>query len=756
MFSLLNRREALLDSSTSSHSLTTSQIQTDEMLQSFSHEVSNINSLIGMAEGPVLRREVKPAIDKLYSVGDRLKQIAQGICILEVHPDYVAKFDLPPKLILDSQNPKYPKLKEIDDQGKTVALSHSTTRNLKKIERYFTRKAQVEIGYASGKAFPMRFVFQGAHAANLRDREIELNLPLLLAESVVAASGVGKHEWGHAIADEIIPEYFSNTLLLFYFNAAAEKRINNFVRSLRDDFGLQMDAFEANRLSGNLSEKEIEQKNKMYLHEQFCFAIYEMSYGNGQKPVWLRNPDVIKAVDEAFPLLEPGFKAIPKSLNERDIQAAVAQFRTHLDRAKPIYEKLLPPSLEQIVQKLLEGISPGDLEAMQEAVKGNPSSETDVSLPEGLKAIKELAQKIMENRAGKLAEQFEPESPVLKKKRGEQIQQGSQGQPAVPGNSLDSTPSKAVPADQAKAEETKNPAKSLEPKNYPPRPVPPSASLSPEDKRQMELAAQKAIQDRVQGDLFRSSLPPRMAQAAERLRNILPPTEPEYFEGFYSSGSRMNRKAAIRDALSPAPTGRVMERRLGVGNYDAQILLVSDVSDSIVQAKAKQNTLIASASLYYLCEELGIDYGELVFQSHVKVIKPLGAKLGSYAAKNEKLNAKDKSFSDPQLGAGTAIKKSLDRAIDEIKDRSGETKMIVLITDGQDGAYHKTMSQLKAEAKKHEIKILVLAMGHAKQSIPHEFETEEYRFVADNGSDIPDQLLSLIEWAQKNRLGIRE
>ncbi len=117
---------------------------------------------------------------------------------LPVHPEVRERFQLPDSLVFDVAEGK---ILETKDDGSRVLPNAETDQALKKYSNYLTRRTQIEMAPLTGKVFRILYGMLGSHVTDLRGKEIQLNLVDLLARSLDAALGAGKHEWAHAAID---------------------------------------------------------------------------------------------------------------------------------------------------------------------------------------------------------------------------------------------------------------------------------------------------------------------------------------------------------------------------------------------------------------------------------------------------------------------------------------------------------------------------------------------------------------------------
>ncbi len=678
--------------------------------------------------------------------------------VVDLDPQISERFVLPHQLVFDLREGR---LLEIAEDGSFVPLRPPTVQGIQRLATRLTRQTQVEMGLATNRVFRILYGLMSGHQTDLAGQTIRLDIADMLRRPYLAALGIGKHEWAHATIDRPSERYDAHEPGRLLANVIGDPRMNEYFASLREDFREQMEVMAESCWPERPAAEELEMLRSKLPHEQFASGVI-YAWRQGRVPDWIENPRVREALEQALPILRPAFTLFPESTQDRHVDAAAAEFYRIVDQVWPIYETLLPESVQELVKRLEAGESPEQLmnpfivvlRLPQEpsAADGRPPenvgaglvsapaeveaapsveppaetgrdgeirqpSEQASTAPQSTEAagavreppLQDLAWQILNHRAGRLADQFESQDPQHAERRRQEIAMAQ---------------SRLAP---------------------PPEPIP----LTPQERQQVQEAQQQALQQDVESDLFRRLVPPGAIQAAQRLRRILPPENPTYLEGHFTTGKRIDRRRAVQDTLAPIPSGRVMLRRLRPGERDAQLVILSDVSPSMVDAGAVENSLKASAAAVYLCEQLGMDYGEILFSSEPMVAKPLGGPLRTYARKNELLNQKQEAF---QRGSDTNIRDPLRMAIDWIKERPARTNAIILVTDGAEGWRHqttKTLPELEAEAEAERIHVMVLAMGAAQRSVPQNFK--HYRFSSADGSEIPDQIVELIEEAHQRR-----
>jgi len=658
---------------------------------------------------------------------------------LTVHPEVRDKFQLAANLVLDTVEGPILESKEDGTQG---PLSPENLQALKKYSDYLTRRTQIEMSPLTGKVFKILYGTRGSHATSLAAKLIQLNLADLLERSLDASLGAGKHEWAHAAIDRPSAKYDAHEPGRLFANVVGDPRMNEYVGSLRQDFARQIDALCEGIWPKTITEEETAKYRRLLPHEQFAHAIIHY-WRHGEIMPWIEEEKVLEALGQALPNLKPAFTLLPESNQENDVDAAARQFYAILDKAYPFYQALIPESLQQLMSRLERGEKPEDL--LQEILEvlgshENPKLSATVksdlggtpgSIPQpGMSPenLQQLAQKILDQRASQWADRFEPQDPEAFRQRKEQIA-AAQGRRAEIDHENEGS--------QA------------------PVPGEPEVSLTQEERKRLAVERQKALEEQLKHDLFRTMVPAKAIQAAQRLKKVLPTDDPTFLEGHFTTGKRMDRKKAVQEEVKPLGDGKVMLRRLRPGERDANLVLLSDTSWSVKRAGAVDNTLKASAAAIYLGEKLGLNYGEIVFGQRAKVAKPLGKPLRTYREKNKLLNFKKDSFDDEEINRGTNIREPLALALDWIRGKRARSNFIILMTDGAETVVSeahraRTLGQLQEEAEREGIHLMVLAMGDAKRYVPAIFK--HYRFVADDGEDIPDKIVELFSEAHRNRL----
>lgn len=626
--------------------------------------------------------------------------------VVDLDPDLAERFHLPQQLVFDL---KAGRLLEISETGDFVPLQAATVAGIARLSQRLTRQTQVEMGLATGRVFKIEYGLMTGHRTHLLQQNIQLDIADMLRRPYLAALGIGKHEWAHATIDRPSARYDAHEPGRLLANVIGDPRMNEYFASLREDFRTQMESMTASCWPNPGGPEHLLDFEAKLPHEQFADGII-YSWIAGEVPAWVANPEVRAALDEAWPLVRPAFTLFPASPQAQHVDAAAEAFYRIVDSVWPIYERLIPQSQQELIRRLENGASPEELKNPA-SPGGSPGGPARIELSRA--ELEELAAQILDARAGALADRFEPQDPQRAEERRGQIEAArSRG--------------RVDPAPEA----------------------PSSPALTSAERREVERAQEDALQQAIESDLFRRLVPPGALQAAQRLRRILPPENPTYLEGHFSTGKRVDRRKAVQDAIAPVGNGRVMLRRLRPGERNAAMVILSDVSHSMVKGGAVDNSLQATAAAVYLCEQLGIEYGEILFAEEPVVAKALGGPLRSYARKNELLNRKRDAFG----GGATNIRDSLALGIEWLRERSLASKTIVLITDGEETVRDRTrksLSELEAEAEAAGIHVVALAMGDARDSVPTHFK--HYRFASANGGEIPDQIVELIGETHRRR-----
>lgn len=700
---------------------------------------------------------------------------AGGMLSLPINNAIREKFDLPSGLFLDRNTGD---LLEIVN-GAKARLGEATKKALKAYADYLTRRTQIEMTPVTKKVVQILYTAGGNHRADLSNKRIILNLAHLLGLSLDAALGAGKHEWAHVVIDRGSPKYDAHEPGRLFANVVGDPRMNEFAGSLRQDFARQIDALYSTMWHEEYTPEEQAQFDKLLPHEQFADAvIYFWRFGK-VKPA-ITNERVLEALEQALPILEPAFTLFPASMEEEDVDAAADAFYRILDQAYPYYEELLPEGLKQLLDALAEGERPEDLMQVPNALprmpsgsrpsggdgggaaapQGEPAGGGERSSPktmlgfpsasmmggggappEGARdegsfsagggrtdvgGIAVKAKMILDQRAEQLADRFEPQDADAFEARKQSIARAKAQAAVQAGN-------------DAPDDAPDNAAQSGAP-----------IVMSPELMQKIEKNRKKALAKSVEGDLYRSMVPACAIRSARKLKRLMPPGDPTFLDGFYTTGKRVDRKRAIQDGLRPMPTGKMMLRRTRPGEYDANVVELVDVSSSM--REARDNVLRGSAASTFLGDAVDINYGKIAFAGTMKVVKPLGRPVKTYAKKNQLLRDVQRTFTDSSIVDGTNLREPLAAAIEMIKKKKARINTILIITDGSENntLYPKTLRELEEEAEKEGINVLVLAMGDAQRFVPQHFK--HYRFVARDGSDIPEKIVELYEEVHRKRL----
>lgn len=640
---------------------------------------------------------------------------------LKLHPEVLEKLKRPLELAFD---PAKRRVVQKNSEGTWVELEEAARHALQRYEQYLTRRTQVEMVPLTRKVFKLNYALGGGHRTDLTTKQIQLDMADLLALPVKAALGVGKHEWAHGVIDRPSKVYDASESGRLFANVVGDPRMNEYAGSLREDFAEQIAVLNDEIWPETWDAVRVERFRDYLPHEQFAYGII-YAWRHGKLMPWIRDEKVVDALERALPILKPAFTLFPQSTEDRDVDRAAAEFYEILDRAYPIYRELIPEGLDELKKKLAAGEKPESLwQAVPPGRNGGGSGDGEAQ-PAWSEDPGTAAAQILDARAGRLADAFEPRDEEAFRKRQEQIAAAKQGKDPAGENKDDPEP-EALPEPPLSAREMQDVA---------------------ERRRQI-------FQDQVQNDLFRTRVPPRALQMVQRLKRFLPPEDPSLLEGFFTTGKRLDRNKAVEDTINPTGDGKMMLRMLRPGKRNANLVFISDVTESVVLAGAREPLLKASAAGIYLSEQLKIDYGEILMGGDARVIKELGRPVNSYKKKNRLLDAKRQAFEDREFNGSTNIRKPLALAIQWLKDRKAKTNHILLFTDGGENVvtHPQSLPELEAQAEAEGIHLMVLGMGAAGLYLSKYFKKENYRRTAPDGSDIPDRMIELFEEAHKRRL----
>lgn len=666
--------------------------------------------------------EAAVSLEAVSLMADAAKPSKREHPWVEVHVDFRRDYGLPTSLGIDM---KKMEVLEPDGHGGFQPASAATREALDRLGLYLKQRTQFEMAPVVKRIIDMSFRFFGHHAANLANKRAVFNVIDLMRFSLLGALGVGKHEWAHQLLDELHPKYFATEPGRLLFNVMADPRMQEFVAWLANGlFKPQVEAYNDAQIPVLWTEEEKTQWLAARLpHEQFAYAALYL-WRTGTIMPWIEDPMVREALEEARPYLETAAKALPQSLEEDDITKARDLFVAQVDQVWPIYERLIAEGKKKVRERLEKGELPEDLVR-------EPLSD----IPEGLgQRIQEaggdsgkLVEIIIDGRAEGLADQFEPNDPEKFAERKEGIQRIKDG--------TGDTPEPRPPA--------------------PPPPPPAPVRPAPGYRDQVDVGTFDLDRSRIDNDLYRRLLAkiPKVAGLLARLKKTLPPALPTQLFGYFRNGKRYDPMRMFQNDIGKVPDPREMLQYGPPEDVEANIVVATDVSGSMVMSGADENAMVASAASIYFSEGLNLRYGELVFGSRVESVKPLGRRLGTDLLKNEMLNKKKQAFSRG-LGWGTDIRSGLAKAIEWIRKKRSKADFIILITDGGENvtSYKKTLSELEAECEKEGIELMILAMGEAHAFIPLHFKPEHYRLIDSDGHDIPEIMIEMFEKAHRKRL----
>src|SRR4030095_1507536 len=243
-------------------------------------------------------------------------------------------------------------------------LLPETQAALKKFADYLTRRTHIEMApLVDKKIFKILYALGGNHSTDITHKEIRLNLEHLLTLPLMAALGVGKHEYAHAVIDRGSEKYDAHEPGRLFANVVGDPRMNEYAGSLRHDFADQIkDLMERVWPEEMEPEQEKLWKEKRLPHEQFADAvIYYWRFGKIIPRI--EDQRVIDALNQALPLLKPAFTLFPQSTSDAHVDQAAKKFYQILDQAYPYYKDLIDESMQEVMERLENGEKPEDLMA---------------------------------------------------------------------------------------------------------------------------------------------------------------------------------------------------------------------------------------------------------------------------------------------------------------------------------------------------------------------------------------------------------
>ncbi|MCM8798634.1 MAG: VWA domain-containing protein, partial [Candidatus Omnitrophica bacterium] len=459
-------------------------------------------------------------------------------------------------------------------------------------------------------------------------------------------------------------------------------------------------------------------------HEQFVYGIVYKWFTGKDNPA-IKDPEVIEALKKTYKYAEEIFKLYPQS--KEPTEAELLGFAEQMERKT--YEKIWPEYkklLKESIQQTIGGLKGGTTSPITPGFDPQKASEGDLEIEAG-KIVERESKELNEKLGAKV-----PRPDLQAAKEGLEKAE-AEGKPVNPINGLPPEernphgyfpclPSGCLPA---------LPGKGQQPGQSPQGPPSQGASWSLESRlKELEKKIQK-IQP-----LYQKYLQPiaRLVEdAVNRLRNILEMDELPIWEGRFQTGHRFDFNRWMQKEL----TGRidVFKRKITPQEREHKFSLIIDQSGSM----GGEKSIYARDAIVFFMEtlsRLGIDFNIIGFSDDHWQFKKFGH-IPSIFQKEEIINRMEGDISGKW--GGTNDLEAVKFAVEEMRKQSAETRVIIVITDG-DGNL-KYNKQILDEAEKENIKIIGVGIG---PGMAYVVSTYKYSLKVDEFSALPRAIADIL------------
>ncbi|HKX12326.1 MAG TPA: VWA domain-containing protein, partial [bacterium] len=553
------------------------------------------------------------------------------------------------------------------------------------------------------------------------DRGVMVVNPLAareLSPRQIAAAAI--HEGGHGAISRIGDGFFfekkSRHLL---FNCLEDPRVNEYMTGrlpgARGDFNsLYEELFpDPQKVQKAQEEGEVEPPGALP-HEEFAHGFIDL-WANGRVTEHVKNPQVREVLERLTPMARKIWATRPDLYHPREREVIAKQNEVY-DLIKkhilPDYEKFYKESLEQMKEEL-----------KKQGGKGRPGGPGQ---PGGQKGgsrssideddLDDEAKKILEKRAGELAERLEPQntSPQRQREIDRARRRGENEDPKAKGGKGSYQEKDFRPYDQ---------------KTF--------ADLLKE--RAGRKKDTEAFYDKHPHRRYFDPIRKVAQEVGEILKQVLKLNADYEYQGPHISGTKLDVRRAVQ-AILHDELGILSEEDLKLflrKKYPTRrshgFILLLDESGSMKDEKAQAAALQAMALFQYVMEQLRTDYAVAGFHDTADIHKSF-----EEAIRGEKeLDGFMKEL-ESSGGGGTNDLEGLKLSDNLFQGRDNDEKTVIVVTDGQ--GVEQTAEYVR-EMESRGITVIAIGIGPGTEKVG---EVYKNFYHSHDFRDLPKTLLRIL------------
>jgi hypothetical protein len=557
------------------------------------------------------------------------------------------------------------------------------------------------ISRSVGDDFDLKIAVGRQWAYDFETNTVTYPVEELLKDEVEISVAKAIHEGGHREISRVIDREFtfgtqSHRLL---YNGLEDPRVNNW--EMHKYLGVKQSFMVPlyKKIWPEVPENRVYNDLEVLPHLQFIYGLI-YHWANGKENPAIKNPTVLDALTKAQQAAQKIYKTLPtqaKQANELQVKEAAQKVeRIIKEEIWPIYKELIEESAK-VVEK---GLKEGKLIPLPQPP--GEGKRPDALSPEELSAE---ARKIVEEASEDLADKLEGgiERPDLKEAQ-----------------------------------------KHLWDKKHPPH--------KEAERARKESLLGKLLRTQSEFEEFKKSITSpydvylgpiakMVEQLVGYLDNILQLDIRPKLVGYYDTGIKFSIHRIMQRLGQGSPERDVFLHRTSPQARSHKFSLVIDESGSMTDGIKDVNAMRALTLFIEVLEWLGIDNNIMGFSSGEPILHKDFGKTTLMADEKDEIIEQIKSAMG---GGATYDAEALETAIEKIMQQPGETRIIIVLTDGEgNGPKANEMPRILEQAQRKGIKVIGVGIGAGITYVKKVYGKNAIQ--VDNIEDLPLQVSRILE-----------
>lgn len=556
------------------------------------------------------------------------------------------------------------------------------------------------IARSMGGDFALKIAAGRQWAYDFETNTITYPIEELLRDEVEISVAKAIHEGGHREISRVIDKefFFGTQSHRLLYNGLEDPRVNNW--EMQKYLGVEKNFMVPlyKKIWPKVPEGRVYDDLEVLPHLQFIYGLLYHWANNKENPA-IRNPKVLEALAKTREAAQEVYQTLPsegRTANELQIRETAKKVEEIIkEKIWPIYKELIEESAKIVEQGLKEG-----------KILPLPQPPGECIRPDALspEELTEEARKIVEEASEDLADELEAriDRPDLSEARkylwDKKHPREREAERARKESSLD-----RLLRTRSEFEEFK---KSI---------------TSPYD-------------------VYLGPIAKMVEELVGYLDNILQLDIRPKLEGYYDTGRKISIHRLMQRLGQGSPERDIFLRRTSPQARSHKFSLVIDESGSMADGIKDVNAMRALCLFIEVLEWLGIDNNIIGFSSGKPILhKDFGKTTLTADEKDEVI----KQVKSAMGGGATWDAEALEVAIDKIIQQPGETRVIIVLTDGEgNGPKANEMPRILEEAERKGIKVIGIGIG---AGITYVNKVYKHAIQIENIEELPLQVARLLE-----------